>query len=154
MRKLIAYDFDGTMTDNTVLVSSDGTESVRCSRDDGYAISMFKKRDVEQIIITAEKNHVVKVRARKLDIPLYMDDGDKVMTLMTHGAIHGFDLADVCYLGNGLNDVDVMKAVGHPACVKDACVECKTAARYILSRAGGNGAVLALYRLLDKLRWM
>ena len=40
--KAILYDFDGVMTDNKVLVSEDGKESVLVNRSDGLAISYFK----------------------------------------------------------------------------------------------------------------
>ena len=49
---LIVYDFDGVMTNNLVLVSQEGSESVFCSRGDGLGVSKIKSLGIEQVIIT------------------------------------------------------------------------------------------------------
>ena len=67
--KLIACDFDGVMTDNTVIVDENGKESVVCSRSDGLGIGILKEKGIEVIVISKEKNKVVGARCRKLDIP-------------------------------------------------------------------------------------
>ena len=67
--KLIVYDFDGVMTNNKVYIDQNGNEMVAVNRADGLAIAEIKKIGIEQIIISTEKNKVVSVRARKLDIP-------------------------------------------------------------------------------------
>jgi len=66
--KLIAYDFDGVMTDNKVYVDQNGKETVQVNRADGMGVSEIKKLGIEQIIISTEKNPVVSARAKKLDI--------------------------------------------------------------------------------------
>ena len=53
---LIAYDFDGVMTDNRVLVNEKGEESAFVNRSDGLAVALFKKMEIPQIIISTEKN--------------------------------------------------------------------------------------------------
>ena len=61
--KCIFYDFDGVMTDNKVILSENGEESVIVNRSDGLAISYFKKLDIHQYIISSEQNPVVTKRA-------------------------------------------------------------------------------------------
>ena len=63
--KLIVYDFDGVMTDNKVYVNQNGNEMVMVNRGDGLAVSEIKKVGIEQIIISTEKNSVVKTRSKK-----------------------------------------------------------------------------------------
>ena len=65
---LMVYDFDGVMTDNKVYVDQKGNETVQVNRADGLGVSEIKKLDIEQIIISTEKNPVVSARAKKLDI--------------------------------------------------------------------------------------
>ena len=61
---VIAYDFDGVMTNNKVLVDENGIESVIVNRADGLGISEIKKLGIDQIIISTEKNPLVTQRAK------------------------------------------------------------------------------------------
>ena len=65
---LIIYDFDGVMTDNKVYLSETGAETVLCNRSDGLAVSMISSMGYKQIIISTEKNNIVQLRAKKLNI--------------------------------------------------------------------------------------
>jgi len=67
--KLLVYDFDGVMTNNKVFVDQHGNEMVQVNRADGLAILEIKKQGFKQIIFSTEKNPVVTMRAKKLDIP-------------------------------------------------------------------------------------
>ena len=66
--ELIAFDFDGVFTDNTVYVLQDGSESVRCWRSDGLGLSRLADIGVETYIVSTEVNPVVTMRANKLNI--------------------------------------------------------------------------------------
>ena len=66
--QLIAYDFDGVMTNNCVYIDENGLEQVRVNRSDGYAISQIKKTNIRQVIFSTETNKVVSRRAEKLGI--------------------------------------------------------------------------------------
>ena len=74
---LIAYDFDGVMTDNKVIISESGKEYVVVNRSDGLAISKIKEMGIPQLILSAETNNIVKIRARKLNIPVLSGVKDK-----------------------------------------------------------------------------
>ncbi len=67
--KLLALDFDGVLTNNKVIVDENGKESVICSRSDGMGIEMMKNKGIEVIVISKEKNKVVKARCDKFKIP-------------------------------------------------------------------------------------
>ena len=79
--KLIVYDFDGVMTDNKVILSEDGLESVIVNRSDGLAVSRLKSCGIPQVILSTEKNKVVAKRAQKLGIPLIQGVSDKSESL-------------------------------------------------------------------------
>ena len=53
--KALVMDFDGVLTDNKVIVNEDGSESVVCSRDDGYAIEKIKELGIITLILTRKK---------------------------------------------------------------------------------------------------
>ena len=74
-------DFDGVLTDNRVIINSDGTESVICSRDDGYAIEKIKGLGIHTLILSREKNNIVLRRAKKLKTDVIKGEEDKVAAL-------------------------------------------------------------------------
>jgi YrbI family 3-deoxy-D-manno-octulosonate 8-phosphate phosphatase len=160
MISLIVYDFDGVMTDNTVMVNfmdwydnhttyhSRKWEAVRCHRDDGYGVQLFKKKGVQQLILSSESNPVVSIRAKKLGIECHQNVIDKWGELNSRTLTENIIWSETVYLGNGLNDIEVMKAVGYPVAVADAHPEVLKVARMILRKKGGEGAVLNLYEML------
>jgi len=147
--ELIVYDFDGVMTDNKVYVDASGIESVRCDRRDGFAINRFRGMGFEQIILTEESNQVVACRAKKLGIDCYVGIRDKDRFLVKYCATHSIDLKKVVYVGDGLNDLKIMKRIGNAFCPNDACVEVFAVAQS-LSVNGGDGVVLNLWEYLTK----
>lgn len=138
---LIVYDFDGVMTDNRVLVSEDGTESVMVNRSDGLAVGNIRALGIRQIIITTEENNVVEARARKLSVPLIKGTRDKKAALMDYCKANDIDMSSVAYIGNDINDLDAMKCVGLPACPSDACDEIKSISKLVIRVPGGRGVV-------------
>ena len=74
--KLVIFDFDGVFTDNSVYISQDGIESVKCHRSDGLGISKLKSLKIPTYIISTESNIVVSVRAKKLKIPVFQNIKD------------------------------------------------------------------------------
>ena len=118
---LIVYDFDGVMTNNKVILSEDGLESVVVNRSDGLAVEIFKKHNLPQMIMSKERNKIVSVRAKKLGIPVLQSVNDKKVAIEGYCNKINIDLKNVIYVGNDLNDLCVMQAVGHPIAPIDAC---------------------------------
>jgi 3-deoxy-D-manno-octulosonate 8-phosphate phosphatase KdsC-like HAD superfamily phosphatase len=79
--RVVAFDFDGVMTDNRVYVSERGEEMVACSRFDGIGISRLRAQGIATCIISTEVNAVVGMRARKLDMDVEQGLEDKVAAL-------------------------------------------------------------------------
>ena len=147
-----AFDFDGVFTDNMVIVSEDGKESVRCSRADGIGLSRLRASGVLAVVISTEKNPVVSARCRKLNLPCVQGSDDKVASLVDWLKPHGIELAEVSFLGNDVNDEPVLKAVGFPAVVADAHPDVIGLARYRTLTPGGHGAVREFCDLISSLR--
>ncbi len=148
--KLIVYDFDGVMTDNKVILLEDGTEGVIVNRSDGLAIGIFKKFGIPQLIMSTEKNKVVRVRSAKLGIPVLQGVSDKRASLAGYCRSRNILLKNVVYIGNDLNDLEVMKNVGYPICPSDACKEVKSISRLVLGSVGGAGVVRELLMYIKK----
>jgi N-acylneuraminate cytidylyltransferase len=147
--KLIAYDFDGVMTDNRVYLSQSGQESVRVSRADGHGVRLIREQlGVSQVIISTETNPVVQARAEKLQIPCLLGVEDKLSAVRDCAARAGVGLEDVLFVGNDTNDVEAMAACGQSACPADAEPEAQSVATVVLQSRGGRGVIRELCRLL------
>jgi len=147
---LIVYDFDGVMTDNKVIVREDGLESVSVNRSDGLAVEKIKKMEVRQLILSKEQNRVVEIRARKLDIPVLQGVNNKNDILRQYCMENSIDLSKVVYVGNDINDVDVMRIVGHPFCPQDAYLEARKIAKFVIPVNGGDGVVRELLNYIKE----
>jgi len=63
--RLVAFDFDGVFTDNTVYVFEDGREAVRCTRSDGIGLSKLRALGIATVIISTEPNPVAQNRPKR-----------------------------------------------------------------------------------------
>ena len=142
--KLLAFDFDGVLTDNKVIVNSEGIESVSCSRADGLAFDFLRSKNFPTYVISTEANPVVIARCKKLKIPLFNDVKNKVEIVQKISKKEKIALQDFLFVGNDLNDFKVMKICGASACPLDAHPKIKEIATFIIERKGGEGVVREL----------
>jgi 3-deoxy-D-manno-octulosonate 8-phosphate phosphatase (KDO 8-P phosphatase) len=139
--RLVVFDFDGVFTDNTVYVSQDGVESVRCWRGDGLGLAKLKKAGIHTAIVSTETNAVVSARSRKLDVRCVQGCDDKVAVVRALAEVDGITLGDVAFVGNDINDLACLQAVGLPIVVQDAHPDVLGVAAYRTTAPGGCGAV-------------
>jgi YrbI family 3-deoxy-D-manno-octulosonate 8-phosphate phosphatase len=139
--RLVAFDFDGVFTDNSVYVTQDGIESVRCWRGDGIGLTRLRSAGVHAVILSTEVNPVVAVRATKLKTALRQGLEDKAAAILDCCREHGVDPRNAMFVGNDINDIPAFKAVGVPVAVHDACPEVLCHVVYRTVTRGGHGAV-------------
>lgn len=139
--KLVVLDFDGVFTDNRVLVHQDGSESVFCDRSDALRFPEVRARGIELLVLSTETNSVVQARCRKLKLECTQGVSDKktVLAEILHARRIGPE--DTAFVGNDINDLECLRMVGCGIAVADAHPEVKRAARIVLSRPGGRGAI-------------
>ncbi len=143
--RAVVMDFDGVHTDDLVDTDQSGTETVRTSRRDGMGLGLLRERtDLKLLILSKEINPVVQARATKLRIEALNGVDDKAAALADWLASHGIDAADVLFVGNDVNDLQVMAMVGLSACPADAHPRAIEAAQWILPHPGGRGALRAM----------
>lgn len=146
--RLLALDFDGVLTDNRVLVSEDGTESVLCDRGDGFGIGLLNASVVAVVVISKEKNPVVAARCHKLGIECLQSCDDKLPSLQALCSSRNLSAAEVAYVGNDLNDLECLRWVGLPIAVSDAVPEVLSVAKWVTTKPGGHGAVREICDML------
>lgn len=147
---LVAFDFDGVFTDNTVYVFEDGSEAVRCFRGDGIGLRKLERLGIATAIISAETNPVVSARSRKLGIRYVQGCKDKGAVLETLVQEMGLSLRQVAFVGNDINDLPCLTCVGLPIVVQDAHPDMIPHARYQTRARGGHGAVREICDLFER----
>lgn len=143
--RALVMDFDGVHTDNLVTTDQDGRESVTTSRGDGMGLEMLgARKDIALMILSKERNPVVRRRAEKLGIEVHNAIDNKVSALDDWLTARGFGWDAVLYVGNDVNDRDAMMRAGLSACPSDAHPDVLGLADWILPRPGGRGALRTL----------
>jgi len=104
------------------------------------------------LVVSKEKNESVKIRCAKLQLEVIPSVDDKRFTIDRELAARGLSWAEVCYVGNDVNDLECISSAGLTFCPCDAAFEVKSKAGYILSHPGGNGAIREMLELLAKAR--
>ncbi|WP_374615169.1 KdsC family phosphatase [Sphingorhabdus sp.] len=150
--RLVVFDFDGVFTDNTVYVSQDGVESVRCWRSDGLGLARLKALGVHLFIVSTEQNPVVTARANKLKLACRQGVDDKACAIREISAELGVALKHVMFVGNDINDIPALRSIGIPVVVADAYPEAAQHARLQTRKAGGYGAVREVCDLIFEAR--
>ncbi|SEE46592.1 3-deoxy-D-manno-octulosonate 8-phosphate phosphatase, YrbI family [Streptomyces sp. 2112.3] len=137
----VVLDFDGTQTDDRVLIDADGREIVAVHRGDGLGIAALRRAELKLLILSTETNPVVAARARKLQVPVLHGIDRKDLALKQWCEEAGVDPARVLYVGNDVNDLPCFDLVGWPVAVAGAHDVVRGAARALTATPGGSGAI-------------
>jgi YrbI family 3-deoxy-D-manno-octulosonate 8-phosphate phosphatase len=137
----VVLDFDGTQTDDRVLIDSDGREFVSVHRGDGLGIAALRRSGLTMLVLSTEQNPVVAARARKLRIPVLHGIDRKDLALKQWCEEQGIAPERVLYVGNDVNDLPCFAVVGWPVAVANAHGIVRGAARAVTTVPGGDGAI-------------
>jgi N-acylneuraminate cytidylyltransferase len=151
MVKLFLTDVDGCLTDGGMYYTAEGDAMKRFCVYDGMGMVCLQQAGVPCGILTSENSLIVKARAEKLKLKyLYLGVGSKVNSqckskLEAAKEICeelGITLAEVCYVGDDINDVELLSKVGYPCCPPNARPEVKAIKGIrVLNTPGGQGAI-------------
>jgi len=149
--KLLILDIDGVMTDGRIIYSVYGDELKFFDVQDGFGITLLNRAGIKSAIITAKKSRIVKLRARDMRVAkAYQGYMDKLIPF--EQALKRFKVTpeEVCFIGDDLIDIPVLKRVGFAVAVPNAVEEVKQIAHHITSKTGGRGAVREICDLILK----
>lgn len=146
--KLVVSDFDGVFTSDNVYVIDTGSEAIKSSRADGQGIKKLQAVGINTIIVSSESNEVAKYRAKKMGVPIYLGVKEKLPFIKVLVADLGFEMTDIAYIGNDLNDLDVLKQVGVPLIPLNASKQLYAEGFSIIPIRGGDGVIRYLGDLL------
>ncbi|MFF5726052.1 cytidylyltransferase domain-containing protein [[Kitasatospora] papulosa] len=137
----VVLDFDGTQTDDRVLIDSDGREIVAVHRGDGLGVAALRRAGLPVLILSTEQNPVVAARARKLQVPVLHGIDRKDLALKQWCEEQSVAPDRVLYVGNDVNDLACFGLAGWPVAVANAHDSVRAAARAVTTSPGGSGAI-------------
>jgi 3-deoxy-D-manno-octulosonate 8-phosphate phosphatase (KDO 8-P phosphatase) len=149
--KMLILDVDGILTDGRIIYDSKGRDLKLFDVCDGLGVHLLSRMGIKTILITAKASKAIKPRAKDMRV-------DKVYgsivpkTKVYEKVLKDYKLSDdeVCFMGDDLVDLGILKKVGLPISVPNACEEAKELCAYITEKRGGRGAVREVAELILK----
>ncbi len=144
--KLLILDVDGTMTDGGIYIMEDGKQFKKFNSRDGMGIKLLQKAGIEVGLISNGKtSSMIATRAEMLGIrKCYVGELPKMEVLKAWLDEEGLDFAQVCMVGDDINDLPVMEKAGLSACPADAVRIVKEKVDIVLQLKGGEGCIREL----------
>ncbi|QDU62663.1 3-deoxy-D-manno-octulosonate 8-phosphate phosphatase KdsC [Planctomycetes bacterium Pan216] len=143
--KLLILDIDGVMTDGSIVIDDHGKELKTFSVRDGFGIRCWLRAGGDVAIITGRVCQAVAHRCRDLGVERIIQGArDKIPAFRELLAEKGLEPASVCYLGDDLPDLPLIRACGIGATVADGHPVVREDADVVLESPGGKGAVREL----------
>lgn len=143
--KLFITDIDGTLTDGGMYYSENGDELKKFNTRDGMGLQMLREAGIKTAIITSEDRQLNQRRAEKMKVDYLKQgkvSGGKVAVAEEICKEMGITMQEVAYIGDDVNCVELLFAVGCAACPVDACEKVKNIPGIIvMSKKGGEGCV-------------
>ena len=139
--KLVITDVDGVLTDGGMYYSENGESLKKFNTKDAMGMELLLKYKIKTIMMTRENSKIVKKRAKKIKVSeLYSGILNKKSLLDKILKKYNLKNDQVAYVGDDINDLDIMKSVGFSACPFNAMIEIKKISNYVCNLNGGDGA--------------
>ncbi len=154
--QILVLDVDGVLTNGTVVINGDGSESKAFNVLDGHGIRMWQRAGLKVAFLSGRMSEPTRHRAEQLQIDHCLQDClDKLPALEKLLQQLGLAAQQAAYIGDDLMDLPAIRHVGFGAAVANAIDEVKQSADYVTKRPGGSGAVREVieYILKKTGRW-
>ena len=151
--KLLSVDVDGVLTDGGLYFTDDGRQSRKFNVRDGVGMKRALAAGIELAIVSASAAQSIRHRGEILGVQhVFIGVEDKLAVISDLCRDLGIGLADVAHVGDDLNDLPLLRAVGCPLSVADAVPEVREAAVFVTENGGGAGAVREICDLVMEAR--
>jgi 3-deoxy-D-manno-octulosonate 8-phosphate phosphatase (KDO 8-P phosphatase) len=139
--KLVITDIDGVWTDGGLYYTTDGHVMKRFQVKDGMAVSLLRKKGIEVAIVSGDASEITVIRGQKLKVELlYKNISDKKKVLDEICSLRNLEYKNIAYIGDDINDLEVMKLVSMSAAPSDAVKDILKIVDYKCKLKGGHGA--------------
>lgn len=150
--KLLLSDIDGTLTDGGMYYSENGDEQKRFNTRDGMGMGMLREKGIKVGIITSEDRQLNQRRADKLKLDFFYQgnkNGGKLAVAREICQKMGISMQEVAYIGDDVNCIELLSAVGMAACPADADSRVKAIPGiHVMTKKGGEGCVREFCEML------
>ena len=139
--RLLISDVDGVLTDGGMYYSEKGEILKKFNAKDGMGVEILLRSKVKTILLTRENSSIVKKRGAKIKAAAtYIGTFNKELQL--HKICKKFQVSptEIAYIGDDLNDSEIMKLVGLAATPSDGIKDLRKIVDYVCRNNGGNGA--------------
>ena len=151
MIKLVLLDVDGTLTDGGVYHGNDRNVTKKFNVKDGYIIVNARKIGIDFGIVTGGNGKLLEYRAKKLKMKhLFLEVDKKEDVLKKVMDKTGLKSEEIAYMGDDLNDINIIKKVGFSGAPADAVNEVLEIVDFVSAKKGGNGAVREFVEVILK----
>ena len=148
--KLLLLDVDGVLTDGKIIIGNYGDEIKNFDVNDGLGILLLRRVGIKCAIITAKLSKIVKIRAKHLKIDKLYENHYKIKSFNSILKRFKVEPEEICFMGDDLIDIPILKRVGMAVSVPNAAKEVKVVSHYTTEKKGGNGAVREICELILK----
>jgi len=149
--KLLLLDVDGVLTDGRIIYDSRGRDSKFFDVHDGLGVYVLHKSGIKTVLITAKSSKTIPPRAKDMRVAeVFADIFPKSAVLEKILKKYSVGSDEVCFVGDDLVDLSIMRKVGLPVAVANAASEIKEVAGFVTKRTGGRGAVREVAELILK----
>jgi 3-deoxy-D-manno-octulosonate 8-phosphate phosphatase (KDO 8-P phosphatase) len=148
--KLLILDVDGVLTDGKIYYGNYGDELKAFDVKDGMGLALLTQAGIETAIITAKKAKIIRLRAKDMGIKRVYENHSKAKIYARLLKKFRLQKEEVCFIGDDLLDVSVLKDVGLAATVPGAPAEVRAVSSYITRASAGSGAVRELCEFILK----
>ncbi|MDD5130196.1 MAG: HAD hydrolase family protein [Candidatus Omnitrophica bacterium] len=149
--KLLLLDVDGVLTDGRIIYDSSGRDSKFFDVHDGLGVFVLHKFGINTIIITAKNSKTLRPRSKDMRVAeVFADIFPKTAVLDKIIKKYHVLEDEICFVGDDLVDLALMRKIGLPVATANAANEIKEAAAYVTACMGGRGAVREVAELILK----
>jgi 3-deoxy-D-manno-octulosonate 8-phosphate phosphatase (KDO 8-P phosphatase) len=149
--ELLVADVDGVLTDGLIALDDRGVETKCFHVRDGLGYTLWHRAGKQAAILSGRSTPAVEHRAIELAIAHVLQGQDvKLAALESLVGTLGLSARQVCFVGDDLPDLPVLRSVGLAACPADAVAEVRDAAHLVTRTVGGRGAVREVIELILK----
>ncbi|HSE97760.1 MAG TPA: HAD family hydrolase [Blastocatellia bacterium] len=149
--RILLLDCDGVLTDGRIIMLPGGDETKAFDVRDGHAIVMARRAGLKTGIISGRVSSVVRARALELGIEhLHEKAWIKLDPYLQILELEGLTDEEVCFVGDDVVDIPLLRRAGLAVAVGDAVEEAKDYSHYVTAREGGRGAVREVIELILK----
>jgi len=147
--KVVITDVDGVLTDGGMYYTKDGDIMKKFHARDGMGVTLLRKTGIPTIIVTKEETEIVKKWAERMKVEkLYKGIVQKEILITTICNEYHITNEEISYIGDDINDVELLKKVGLSAVPNDGVIEAKNICDYVCKSNGGEGAFRELVDMI------